>query len=155
FGPEAFESILQATPTVRDRLEASAREALARPAGQQGDLTRRLIEILREDLTAGSLTDVADATGWLRWTPGAQAGFPAAVAAALPRFDRAARFVGQSLALQSASMGQKALDDALTELGELRRVLASVPGPLAAQLSESAEAWARLIRAKRGGDAPA
>jgi hypothetical protein len=104
---------------------------------------------LLDDLQCQSISQIAEAADKLRWAPETPSYLPAEVTASLPRFERAAQFARQYLALRSSYRREEALSRALEEIEDLFAILvAASAGKLAPRLLEAAVCWRGLLKAE-------
>jgi len=104
-----------------------------------------LVELVINDLQAKSVSELAEVAEKLLWTTDE----PTELTVSMRCFDRAARHVGQYLALHSSYRKDEALSLAMEEMNALQRILTTMGGKTALRLLQVVQEWTRLLEAER------
>ncbi|MEK7676490.1 MAG: ATP-binding protein [Verrucomicrobiota bacterium] len=107
-----------------------------------------LTEVALGDLEASTASELALMPDRMPWTGAAPLALPAAFASALPRFDRIAHQVGQSLSVSSAYRKADALKRAVEEVDVLQKTLVVSEDALAPRLLQVANQWREILEAE-------
>jgi hypothetical protein len=148
--PERVRELANRIRVLLGREETSARTdaGIAKPdiGDEQAEIARKAAvadQILR-NLSPTTVRQLADVVDKIDWTVAPAVDLPQAVRSALPYFERAARHVGQSLALQDSHRREDALTSSLQELAAMQGLLPLSSG----NVLEIVGTWRDLITAE-------